>query len=233
MNLLSYLQDGSNWTGGDGLLMELGQHVLYTVIAVALAAVLGIVIGLIIGHTGRGNFIVIALSNSFRAIPTFGLLILVVLLTSTGWTPVIIALGILAMPPILTNTATGIQGADPDAVHAARALGMSGGQILRKVEWPLATPLVIAGLRSATLQVVATATIAAYAVAGGLGRPIIDGIHLGSYPQVFAGAVLVGALAVVLDVLLSVGYRAAQRHAQPDTARTTARRPQASTARVS
>jgi osmoprotectant transport system permease protein len=219
MNLLSYLENGANWTGSDGLLVELGQHMLYTVVAVALAAILGIAIGLVIGHTGRGDFIVIALSNAFRAVPMFGLLILVVLLSSTGWIPVIITLGILAMPPILTNTATGIQQADPSAVHAARALGMSGGQILRKVEWPLATPLVIAGLRSATLQVVATATIAAYAVAGGLGRAIFNGIHFGSYPQVFAGAVLVGALAIVLDVLLSLAYRAAQRHAYPGSLR--------------
>lgn len=219
MNLLSYLQHGSNWTGHDGLLAELGQHVLYTVIAVALAAVLGIVIGLIIGHTGHGNFIVIALSNSLRAIPTFGLLILVALLTSTGWVPVIIALGILALPPILTHSAAGVQQADPEAVHAARALGMSGGQTLRKVEWPLATPLLIAGLRSATLQVVAFAAIGAFVGAGGLGDPIFDGIKLGSYPRVFAGAVLVGALAIVLDILLGIAYRMAGRRARPGIGR--------------
>lgn len=219
MNLLSYLQDGSHWTGSNGLLAALGQHLLYSVIAVALAAVLGIAIGMIIGHTGRGNFIVIALSNSLRAIPTFGLLILIVLFTSSGWVPVIITLGILALPPVLTHTAAGIQQADPEAVHAARALGMSGGQTLRRVEWPLATPLLIAGLRSATLQVVAFAAIAAYAGAGGLGRTIFDGMHVGNYPQIFAGAILVAALAIVLDILLSLLYRLARRRARPGAAR--------------
>ena len=153
-----------------------------------------------IGHTGRGRFVGIGLSNAARAIPSLGLLVLVVTLLSNGIGPVVAVLAILALPPILTATAAGISGADPEAVHAARALGMTGNQIVGKVEWPLALPLVISGLRSATLQVVATATIAAYVSAGGLGRLLISGQATANYSEMFAGAVLVAALAIVLDL---------------------------------
>lgn len=213
MRYFGYLFDPANWTGADGLGMRVLEHLMYSVIAVALAAVLGVAIGMLIGHTRRGNFIVIGLANSFRAIPTFGLLILVVLLTETSWIPVVAVLGVLALPPLLTSTATGIMQADQGAVHAARAIGMSGGQVLTKVELPLAMPLMIAGLRSATLQVIATATIAAYVPGvGGLGRSIIDGIRSVRYGEVLAGAVLVGGLAIVLDILLSLLARSTGRH---------------------
>jgi len=130
----------------------------------------------------------------------------------TGIGPVVGVLAILALPPILTATAAGISGADSEAVHAARALGMTGNQIIGKVEWPLALPLVISGLRSATLQVVATATIAAYVSAGGLGRLLISGQATANYSEMFAGAVLVAALAILLDLLLGlIGWLAARR----------------------
>jgi osmoprotectant transport system permease protein len=139
-------------------------------------------------------------------------LVLVVTLLSTGILPVVAVLAILALPPILTATAAGISGADPGAVHAARALGMTGKQVIGKVEWPLALPLVISGLRSATLQVVATATIAAFVSAGGLGRLLISGQATADYSEMFAGAVLVAALAIVLDLLLGlIGWLAARR----------------------
>lgn len=213
MNYLQYLFDPANWTGPDGLGIHVGEHLLYSLIAVAVAAVLGIPVGMLIGHTRRGNVIVVGLANSFRAIPTFGLLILVVLLTTTSWIPVICVLGVLALPPLLTSTATGIMQADREAVHAARALGMSGAQVLTRVEMPLAMPLVVSGLRSATLQVIATATVAAYVPGvGGLGRPIMDGLRTRNYGQVLAGAVLVAALAIVLDILLSLLGRTSGRH---------------------
>lgn len=213
MSFFDYLLSGHSWTGSDGLALHVAQHLLYSLIAIAIAAVIGVPIGMLIGHTRRGNFVVIALANSFRAIPTFGLLILVVLLTQTSWIPVVCVLGILALPPLLTSTATGILQADQQAVHAARALGMSPGQVLLGVEMPLAMPLVIAGLRSATLQVIATATVGAYVPGfGGLGRPIMDGLRNGNYGQVLAGAVLVAALAILLDLLLSLIGRATGRH---------------------
>lgn len=213
MIFFRYLLDPANWAGGDGLGIHVAQHLLYSLIAVAIAAVIGIPVGMLIGHTRRGNFVVIALANSFRAIPTFGLLILVVLLTQTSWIPVVCVLGVLALPPLLTGTATGILQADQEAVHAARALGMTSGQILGRVEMPLAMPLVIAGMRSATLQVIATATVGAYVPGfGGLGRPIMDGLRSSNYGQVLAGAILVAALAIALDIVLSVVGRATGRH---------------------
>ena len=129
---------------------------------------------------------------------------LVVLLLGTGFGKTVLVLTVLALPAILTATAAGIHGADREAVHAARALGMSEGQVIAKVEWPLALPLVISGLRSATLQVVATATVAAFVGGGGLGRLLICGQRTGNYPQMFAGAFLIALLAIVLDLLLGL-----------------------------
>lgn len=223
MNPFGFLLDGANWGGPDGLGIHLGQHLLYSVIAVAIAAVIGVPVGQLIGHTRRGTFVVVGLANSFRAIPTFGLLILVVLLTETSWIPVVCVLAVLALPPLLTGTATGIMQADQEAVHAGRALGLSGGQVLMRVEMPLAMPLVISGLRSATLQVIATATVAAYVPqVGGLGRTILDGIPAKNYGQVLAGAVLVAALAIVVDIVLALVGRAASRHLRLKAPRPTA-----------
>src|SRR5215213_7836708 len=204
MNLLSYLSDPANWQGPDGIWNLLLQHLFYTVSSVAIAAAIAIPLGIFIG-----------LSNAARAIPTLGLLVLVVLLLGTGTGPIIGVLAVLALPPILTATAAGVRGADHEAVHAARALGMSAGQVVAKVEWPLALPLVISGLRSATLQVVATATVAAYSSGEGLGRLLITGNATRNYPEMFAGAFLVAVLAIVLDILLGgLGWLAA-RHASP------------------
>lgn len=202
MNLFDYISRPENWSGSDGIWTFLGQHLFYTALAVLVAAIIAIPLGILIGHTGRGSFLVIGVSNAARAIPSLGLLVLVVLLLGTGNFPIILVLAVLAVPPILTATAAGVEGADPDAVYSARALGMSAGQIVAQVEWPLALPLVISGLRSATLQVVATATVAAFAAGGGLGRLLISGQRTNNYSQMFAGAVLVAALAIVLDVLL-------------------------------
>jgi osmoprotectant transport system permease protein len=215
MNIFSYLTDPANWQGPAGIWNLLLQHLAYTAASVAIAAVIAIPLGIFIGHTGRGSFLVIGVSNAARAVPTLGLLVLVVLLLGTGVGPIIGVLAVLALPPILTATATGISGADHEAVHAARALGMSAGQIVSKVEWPLALPLVISGLRSATLQVVATATVAAYSSGEGLGRLLITGNATRNYPEMFAGAFMVAALAIVLDILLGGLGWLASRHASP------------------
>src|SRR5829696_4904749 len=212
MNLFDYLTDPANWQGPGGIWYLLLQHIGYTVAAVAIAAAVGIPLGIVIG-----------LSNAARAIPTLGLLVLVVLLLGTGVGPIIGVLAVLALPPILTATAAGIHGADHDAVHAARAVGMSARQIVGKVEWPLALPLVISGLRSATLQVVATATVAAYSGGGGLGRLLITGNATRNYSEMFAGAFLVALLAIVLDVLLGALGWLAGRHAHPASKRSAAR----------
>jgi osmoprotectant transport system permease protein len=212
MNLFEYMFDPANWSGPGGIWQLLLQHLGYTVAAVGIAAAIAIPVGILIGHTNRGSFLVIGLSNAARAIPTLGLLVLVVLLLGTGVGPIIGVLALLALPPILTATAAGIHGADHEAVHAARALGMSEPQIVAKVEWPLALPLVISGLRSASLQVVATATVAAYSGGGGLGRLLITGNATRNYSEMFAGAFIVALLAIVLDVLLGgLGWLAGRR----------------------
>jgi osmoprotectant transport system permease protein len=202
VNLFDYLLQPQNWSGTAGITTLLGQHLFYTAVSVGVAALLAIPLGILIGHTGRGSFLVIGISNAARAIPSLGLLVLVVLLLSTGRLPIILVLAVLAIPSILTATSAGVEGADPDAVYSARALGMTGGQVVSQVEWPLALPLVISGLRSATLQVVATATVAAYAAGGGLGQLLISGQRTNNYSQMFAGAVVVAVLAILLDVLL-------------------------------
>jgi osmoprotectant transport system permease protein len=215
MNLFAYLSDPANWQGPDGIWHLLLQQIGYTVASVTIAAAIAIPVGIFIGHTGRGSFLVIGLSNAARAVPTLGLLVLVVLLLGTGIGPIIGVLAILALPPILTATAAGVRGADHEAVHAARALGMSPTQVVSKVEWPLALPLVISGLRSSTLQVVATATVAAYSSGEGLGRLLITGNATRNYSEMFAGAFLVAVLAIILDLLLGGLGWLASRHASP------------------
>ena len=217
MSYLSYLLDPSKWGGAGGTGELLLQHLAYTVVAVLIGAVIAIPLGILIGHTGRGGFLVIGLSNAARAIPSIGLLVLVVLATSTGFGPTVLVLAVLALPAILTATSAGVSGADPDAVYAARALGMTGGQIVSKVEWPLAVPLVISGLRSATLQVVATATVAAFAAGGGLGQLLISGQRSRDYSQMLAGAVLIAGLAILLDLLIGFIGLLASRRVRPAT----------------
>ena len=212
MNLVSYLENPDNWNGPGNIASLLAQHLGYTAAAVLLAAIIAIPLGILLGHTGRGTFLVIGLANGARAIPTLGVLFLAVMLLGTGALNVVVVLAILALPPVLTATSAGVRGADRDAVHAARALGMTGGQIVSKVELPLALPRIISGLRRATLQVVATATVAAFASAGGLGRLLTRGQQQNDYPQMFAGALLVALLAVTLDLLLGlIGWLAARR----------------------
>ena len=215
MNPFSYLQDGANWSGPGRILDLLLQHLGYTAAAVVLAAVVAIPLGLLIGHTGRGRVVVIGLSNAARAIPSLGLLFLAVLLLGTNAVNIVVVLAILALPAVLSATAAGVAGADREAVHAARALGMTEGQVVSKVEWPLALPLVVSGLRSATLQVVATATVAAFTSGGGLGRLLTSGQAQNDYPQMFAGAILIAALAILLDLLLGGLGRLAARRARP------------------
>jgi osmoprotectant transport system permease protein len=212
MSVFSYLQNGANWLGAGKILDLLLQHLAYTAAAVVLAALVAIPLGILIGHTGRGSVVVIGLSNGARAIPSLGLLFLAVMLLGTGAANIVVVLAILALPAILTATAAGVAGADREAVHAARALGMTEGQVVSKVEWPLALPLVVSGLRSATLQVVATATVAAFASGGGLGQLLTSGQAQSDYPQMFAGAILIAALAILLDLLLGgIGWFAARR----------------------
>ena len=209
VNYFGYLLDPANWQGIGRLLLD---HLLYSGLALVLAAGIAIPLGVLIGHTGRGTFAVIGSSNAARAIPSLGLLVLIVIWLGNEPQWIVIVLAVLGLPPILTATAAGVAGADREAVHAARALGMTGGQIVAKVEWPLALPLVVSGLRSATLQIVATATIAGFVAGGALGQLLISGQRSNDYSQMFAGAFLVATLAIILDILLgALGWLAARR----------------------
>jgi osmoprotectant transport system permease protein len=212
MNVFGYLQDGGSWSGPDGILRLLLQHLAYTASAVLLAAVVAIPLGVLIGRTRRGAAVVTGLGHAARSVSSLGLLFLAVMLLGTGAGNIVVVLAILALPVILTAVAVGVASADREAVLAGRALGMTEGQVVRQLEWPLALPVAISGLRRATLQVVATATVAAFASGGGLGRLLTIGQAQNDYPQMFAGAVMIAGLAIVLDLLLgAVGWFAARR----------------------
>lgn len=201
---LSYLVTADNWTGPVGLAARTCEHLEYTALAVAASALVALPIGLLIGHTGRGTLVVVGAVNGLRALPTLGVLLLGVLWWGLGIWPPIAALMLLGIPALLAGTYAGVANVDPMVVSAARAMGMTESQVLLRVELPNALPLLLGGLRSATLQVVATATVAAYASLGGLGRYLIDGIRERQFHIALVGALLVAALALILDGLLAL-----------------------------
>jgi osmoprotectant transport system permease protein len=202
---LNYLNDGSHWTGVDGILPLARSHLLFTLIAVLIAAVIGLSVGIGLGHIRRGGSVVTTLANLTRAVPVLGLLALLATNGGIGVGPkaAVIALAVFAIAPILTNTYTGMSSVDPETLEAASGLGMSGRQVLLGVELPLALPLIAAGLRTATLQVFATATIASFVGSNTLGNLINDGQATSSYDQVLAGAICIAVIAVVLDLVLA------------------------------
>jgi osmoprotectant transport system permease protein len=201
--VLNWFADPANWSGPDGVPTRLAEHVFYTVLAVVIAAVIGIPVGLAVGHTHRGGFLIVGMANSLRALPTLGLLVLLVGFIGIGLGAPLIALVVLAVPPILAGTYAGVQAVDRAIVDAARGMGMSEREVLLRVELPNALPLVMGGVRSATLQVVSTATIAAFVSLGGFGRYIIDGLSVRNYAEMAAGSILVALLAVAADLLLA------------------------------
>ncbi|HEY5820470.1 MAG TPA: ABC transporter permease subunit [Propionibacteriaceae bacterium] len=220
MNVFGYLQDPARWTGPGNIVDLLLQHLAYVGVALALAAVVAIPLGLLLGHTGRAGFLATGLRGGARAVPTVGLLFLAVLLIGTNVVNVVVVLAILALPAILVGTVTGIRAADQLAVGSARALGLTEGQILARIEWPLALPVVLSGLCRAVVQLVGTVTIAAFASAGGLGQLLVRGLAEQDYPQMFAGAVLVSALAIALHLVFSGLGLLAGRRTRPRSRRT-------------
>lgn len=201
---LTYIFTAENWAGRAGLGARIIEHLQYTGVAVAVSTLIAIPIGLMIGHTHRGSFLVVTAVNALRALPTLGVLLLAVLLWGLGLLPPTVALTLLGVPPLLAGTYAGIANVDPKVVDAARAMGMTEWQVLTRVETPNALPLILGGLRTATLQIVATATIAAYASLGGLGRYLIDGIKVRQFYLALVGALLVTVLALLLDGLLAL-----------------------------
>jgi osmoprotectant transport system permease protein len=217
-DVFSWLTDPAHWQStpfDTGIWAQLGAHIEYSVIALAIALVIALPLGLVIGHTGKGTWLV-STSNAARALPTVGILVLLVVIiaphfygrTNAGYLiPTEIVLVLLAIPPILSNTYAGVQNVEPAVRDAAFGMGMTGKQVLSRVELPNSLPLIFSGFRSATLQVIATATIASYVTLGGLGRFIYDGLAQQDFPQMISGGLLVAALALIADLLLAVLQR--------------------------
>jgi osmoprotectant transport system permease protein len=200
--VLAWFGDAAHWRGAGGIPMRVAEHLYYTAITVLIASAIAVPLGLWVGHTARGGVVLVGSANAMRALPTLGLLTFLFLLLRSQGVSTVIALVVLAVPPVLAGSYAGVQSVEAGVVDAARGMGMTSAQRLFQVELPGALPLLLGGMRSAVLQVVATTTVAAYVGLGGLGRLLLDGLNTADYPQMVAGAVLTAGLAVALDVLL-------------------------------
>ncbi|MFE1762680.1 ABC transporter permease [Streptomyces angustmyceticus] len=215
MNTLSavwtWLTTGANWSGENGVWHRLEQHLVLTFSCLVISALIALPVALILGHLGRGGALAINLANIGRAVPTFAVLVLLLLtpLGRHGQWPTIIALVLFAIPPLLTNAYVGMREVDRSVVRAARGMGMTAAQLVWRVEVPLAFPLILTGIRIAAVQLVATATLAALVGGGGLGRIITAGFNLASTPQVVAGAVLVAVFALLMEGAFELAQRCA------------------------
>lgn len=202
--LVAWLVDPAHWTGRDGIPAQALVHLYYCVLSVAVASAIAIPLGIYIGHTGRGAVFVVGMSNAMRALPTLGLVTVLVLAFGLGEAPALAGLIVLAIPALLAGTCAGIRNTPAETIDSANGMGMTSGQRLWQVELPNALPLMLGGVRSAMLQVVATAAVAAYVGLGGLGRLLLDGLKISDYPQMAAAAIMIALLAVLLDLVLSV-----------------------------
>lgn len=210
----AFLSDPANWSGTSGIPARLFEHLQISLYAVLIAAVIALPVGLLIGHARRGEFAAVSIGNLGRALPSFGILGIVFPFTlrylpgSIGFAATLIAVTLLAIPPILLNSYVGVQNVDDDAVEAARGMGMGWRHILFVLEVPLAAPLIVAGLRNAAVAVVATATLGAVVGWGGLGRFLIDGFAVRDEGQILTGAFLVALLAVATELVFGLLERA-------------------------
>ncbi|QGH68553.1 ABC transporter permease [Pseudactinotalea sp. HY158] len=215
MNLLAdawaWLFSAEPLAGGDGIWTAIGVHLAYTFAAVGLAALVAVPLGWWIGHTGRGREVAVTVSGAARAVPSFGLLVLLVLLFGVLHKPLaaLISYVLLAIPSLLAGAYAGCESIDRRVIGAARAVGMTEWQILRRVEIPLGRSLLVGGIRAAVLQVIATVTIGAYVGLGGLGQYIIAGIPLRRYDMVLGGALVLALTALILDGAGALAQRAA------------------------
>jgi osmoprotectant transport system permease protein len=200
---VGWLTDQAHWQGSDGIPVRLLEHIELSVAAVLVAILIGLPLGLAVGHTGRGGAIVVTISNLGRAIPSLAIIIACVPL-GLGFRATLVALVLLAIPPIVTNAYTGIREVDRDLLEAARGMGLGGRQVLLGVEMPAALPVILAGIRTSAVQVVATATLGAIVAGGGLGRYIVDGFALRDIPRIMAGAVLVAGLAILTELAFAL-----------------------------
>jgi osmoprotectant transport system permease protein len=217
-DVFDFLTSSDQWHGNESIPRLIGQHLQLTIVSVLVAAVIALPIGILLGHVRTGGTVAVNIANIGRALPAFALLILAVqwvgigdptgVLTPVQSVPAFIAMFALALPPMLANAYVGMASVDDEIREAARGMGMNGREMIWHVELPNAVPLVMAGVRTATVAVVATATLAAYVDSGGLGRYIVDGFAVFDNAKVFAGGLLVALLAIVLELLLALVQRA-------------------------
>lgn len=208
LSALVWLVSPENYVGSGSIPQRIGEHLYYTLLSVAIASALALPLGFLIGHTGRGRQFVIGFTGAMRALPTLGLVSFLALFAGIGLLAPTIAFVILAIPPVLAGAYAGIESVERSTVDAARATGLTELQILTRVEIPLALPLIIGGIRSASLQVIATATIAYFVGLGGLGRIIGNGIGLADNDRLLGGAILVTLLALAVDLVFALIQRA-------------------------
>lgn len=215
--VVRWFADPAHYQGTDAVQTRIAEHGVVSGLAVLVGVLVALPIGLYLGHTGRFGFLAVNVANIGRAIPSLAAIALAIPIAGTllgaqnglGFWPTFFALIPLAIPPILTNAYVALRGVDRDVVEAARGMGLSEGGILRRIELPLALPLILAGVRTAAVNVVATATLGALVAFGGLGRYIVDGLALQEYDRLFAGALLVALLAIAVEVAFGRFERAA------------------------
>lgn len=219
---VQWILDPANWTGAGNIGQRILEHIAFSFAVLLAAAVIGIPIGTLIGHTGRGRALIIATTSGARALPTLGLLTLLGLGLGIGLEAPFLAVLVLALPPVLAGAYAGVESVDRATVGAARAIGLTERQILTGVELPLAAPVIIGGLRSAALQVISTATLAAYISDTGIGRPLFLGLKTQQYDMMLGASILVALLALVVELLFQTVQSAASRRAEPHRAQDSA-----------
>ncbi|MFK4729198.1 ABC transporter permease [Agromyces mediolanus] len=204
---IGWILDPANWGGPAGIAARLGQHLAVSAVVLAIAAVIALPVGGLIGHTGRGKQLAVMVSGGLRALPTLGVLTLFGLWLGIGLRAPVLALVILAIPPLLAGAYAGFESVDRRTIDAARAMGMRETQIVGKVELPIGMPIVVGGIRSAALQVIATAMLAAYLADVGLGRFIFEGLKTRDYAQMLGASLLVILLALLVDGAFAILQR--------------------------
>lgn len=212
LDAVNWVLDPANYQGPGSIPARILEHLLFTFVTLLMASAIAIPIGYAIGHTGRGLSVAVSVAGGLRALPTLGMVTLVGLSVGVGLTAPYVALTILAIPPLLAGAYTGFRAIDRGTIDAARAVGMSEWQIVRKVEVPLGLPLLIGGIRSAVLQVIATATLAAYVSDFGLGRYLFTGLKTRDYAQMLGGSLVVILLALALEGIFALIQRLVVPH---------------------
>ena len=225
MSVWQWFTDPANWTGSEGIPARTVQYIVIAALAMVIALAIALPIGLVLGHKRRGAVLATNIGNIGRAVPTLAVLIILasIAVIGVGDEAAVLALAIFAIPPLLTNTFTGIAGVDDEVRGAAIGMGMGGPAVLWRVELPLAIPVIAAGIRTATVQVVATTSLAAVVGAGGLGRYVVDGFALQDGTLIVAGAILIAAVSLAAEGLMAWaqwaatprGLRARSRSDQP------------------